>query len=256
MIDTIMKAIDLSALAYLEPYEIEIGIGSEFYNFHWIENEETDTQVFICEDDTHKWVLFRGTEFDSFNDWVTNLNCSFTQGTWGEVHEGFWNDVESVRGGIIDHIDRNIRIGKKIIFAGHSLGAACAELFFSDLCGGMHNRGHMCIPIEPPRSMSKGAAKNFGRVHGSKIHHVVNNNDIVTRVPTRSMGYAHVENINLNYLDEDGNLHHEMSWWEMFKDRVKGYIFDFEEIGLDELGLDCIKDHSIHEVQRIWRKLL
>ena len=99
--------------------------------------------------------------------------------------------------------------------------------------------------------MSKGAAEAFGNAHGSSIYHVINNNDIVTRVPTRSMGYGHVKNINLNYLDEDGNLHHDISWWERFKDRIKGRIYDF-----GELGTDGIKDHSITEVQRIWRNLI
>ncbi len=109
----------------------------------------------------------------------------------------------------------------------------------------------ICIAIEPPRCMSKEAAEKFGKVHGSKVYHVINNNDIVTRVPTRLMGYKHITNINLNYLDEDGNLHHEISKWELFKDRVKGRVFDF-----GEFGSDGIKDHSIDEVQRIWRNLL
>ena len=251
MIETIMKAIDLSAMAYLDPSEIEDKIEGHFYTFQWIENKEADTQVFICEDDEQTWVVFRGTEFDNFDDWITNLDCSFIHGEWGEVHKGFYNDVESVRFDIVDHIHESIMKDKQIIFTGHSQGAACAELLFSETCRYLPYQNQICIPIEPPRNMSREAAKVFGKAHGSKVYHVVNNNDVVTRVPTRLMGYAHVENINLNYLDEDGLLHHKISWWEKFKDRVKGRIYDF-----GELGTDGIKDHSISEVQRIWRELL
>lgn len=251
MIETIGKAIDFSALAYQHPADIESALKGQADDFKWVENEETDTQVFICEDDARTWVTFRGTEFDNFNDWVTNLNCSFADGPWGKVHAGFWNDVKSVKFEISQHLTKNIISGKQIIFTGHSQGAADAELYFSQRCHLLPDEFQICISIEPPRNMSKEAAELFGGIHGYKIYHVINNNDVVTRVPPRLMGYGHVMGINLNYLDEDGNLHHDISWWERFKDRIKGRICDFGEI-----GTDGIKDHSINEIQRIWRNLV
>lgn len=251
MLNTIMKAIDLSALAYQEPADILDAIKDHADRFQWVENKETDTQAFICDDELHTWVTFRGTEFNSLDDWITNLNCSFTNGPWGKVHKGFSDDVKSVEKEIFIRLSKNIRSGKKIIFTGHSQGAADAELLFAKRCYHMTNHSQICISIETPRNMSKAAANRFGNLHGSKIYHVVNNNDIVTRVPTRLMGYSHAANINLNYLDESGVLHHDISWWEWFKDRVKGRLYDF-----GELGTDGIKDHSIHEVQRIWGNLV
>jgi len=246
---TIMKAIDLSAIAYRDPENIDID------NFKWIENKKTDTQVLIHEDDDYTWVVFRGTEFNNFNDWVTNLDCRFTHGPWGPVHRGFWKDIESIELDVMAALTDNIITQKKIIFTGHSQGAADAELLFSERCHQLPSQAQnmMCIAIEPPRSMSIEAAVIFGDVydHGKRIYHVINNNDIVTRVPARFMGYNHVKAINLNYLDEDGNLHHKISWWERFKDRIKGRIYDF-----GEHGTDGIKDHSITEIQRIWRNLL
>lgn len=251
MIKTIMKAIDLSALVYEHPTDIEALLNGKVTGFQWIENKDTDTQCFICEDDTRTWVVFRGTQFDNFNDWITNLDCRFTRGPWGKVHKGFWDDMKSVETEIIQYLTKNITSGKQIIFTGHSQGAAVAELCFSNRCYVLPDEFQICIPIETPRNMSKKAAKAFGGVHGSKIYHVVNNNDVVTRVPTRVMGYDHVKYINSNYLDEDGDLHTDISWWEMFKDRIRGRVYDF-----GELGTDGIKDHSISEVQRIWRNLL
>lgn len=250
MLHTIMKTIDFSALAYQDPADIEKAIQGQADRFKWVENKDTDTQCFICEDDTRTWVTFRGTEFDNMDDWITNLNCQFTYGPWGLVHKGFKDDMDSVQMEIGQRLLRNIMSGKQIIFTGHSQGAADAELYFSDRCHFFPGENQICIPIEPPRSMSKKAAEAFGNAHGSSIYHVINNNDIVCRVPTRLMGYRHVKNINLNYLDEDGNLHHDISWWERFKDRVKGRICDF-----GELGTDGIKDHSVTEVQRIWKNL-
>ena len=251
MLNTIMQAIDFSALAYEDPADIEAAIKGQADNFQWIENKDTDTQVFICEDDIYTWVTFRGTEFTNLDDWLTNLDCRFTTGPWGEVHKGFYDDVKSVELDIFSFLVKNILSMRKIIFTGHSQGAADAELLFSERCRQLSSQDQMCIPIEPPRSMSKEAAELFGDIHGSNIYHVINNNDIVCRVPIRLMGYGHVKNVNLNYLDEDGNLHHDISWWERFKDRVKGRIYDF-----GELGTDGIKDHSITEIQRIWRKLV
>lgn len=251
MIKTIGKAIDLSALAYQDPADIENALKGQADGFKWIENEETDTQAFICEDDSHTWVTYRGTEFDNIEDWITNIDCRFTAGPWGEVHRGFYNDVKSVEAEIFSHLVKNTLSGVPVAFTGHSQGAADAELSFSHRCHLMGIEDQVCIPIEPPRNMSKNAAESFGSVHGSKIYHVINNNDTVCRVPPRLWGYGHVQGINLNYLDEDGGLHHDISWWERFKDRVKGRVYDF-----GEFGTDGIKDHDITEVQRIWRNLL
>ena len=251
MLNIIMKAIYFSALAYEDPDDIEHEIKHQNTGFKWIENKETDTQAFICEDEQHTWVSIRGTEFDNFNDWITNLNCSFTDGPWGKVHQGFSDAVASVKAQIFSRLIRNIVSGKKVIFTGHSQGAAVAELMFSARCYRLPTQSQICIPIETPRNMSKEAGQAFGDAHGSDIFHVVNNNDIVCRVPTGLMGYGHVTGINLNYLDEDGNLHHDISWWERFKDRVKGRVYDF-----GELGTDGIKDHSISEVQKIWENIV
>jgi len=250
MLEIIMKAIDFSALAYEHPADIENEIKDQADGFRWIEDKETDTQAFICEDEDNVWVTVRGTEFDNISDWITNLKCGFVDGPWGPVHEGFWTDVTAIRSDVYINLVKYIVSKKEIIFTGHSQGAAEAELIFADRQQRSSHADQICIPIEPPRSMGRSAAVKFGRVYGQSIYHVINNNDIVCRVPTRLMGYAHVDNINLNYLDEDGNLHHDISWWERFKDRIKGRIYDF-----GELGTDGIKDHSITEVQRIWKNL-
>jgi triacylglycerol lipase len=251
MLKTISKAIDFSALAYQHPADIEAAIKDSTEAFSWIENKATDTQAFICSDDEATWVAIRGTEFDSFDDWITNLDCSFTPGPFGDCHRGFYSDADSIKLDISSKIIKNIISNKKIIFTGHSQGAAVAEQLFSRRCHMLPRANQICISIEPPRSMSKNASSLFGLLHGHKVHQVINNNDIVTRVPTRLMGYRHITNRVLNYLDEAGNLHNDISWWERFKDRIKGRIYDF-----GELGTDGIKDHDLYTIRRIWKALI
>lgn len=94
----------------------------------FIENEETDTQVLCHEDDEYIYFAVRGTEFDNLDDWFTNLDCSLVKSLNfdGRVHSGFYKDAISVYHDIALYIIE--RPGKKIIFSGHSQGAAVAAL--------------------------------------------------------------------------------------------------------------------------------
>ena len=208
-----MEAIDLSALAYEAPGNIEAILGKSMENFKWIENKITDTQVFICENEEAVWVTFRGTEFDNLNDWATNLDCRFRMTPWGAVHKGFRDDVESVEFDVGAQLVEATIDNKKIIISGHSQGAADAEQFMMKRCDIFPDLNQLCIAIAPPRSMSKIAAYNFGVIHWSKVFHIINNNDVVTRMLPRFMGYNHTFDRHLRYLDENGKVHSDISWW-------------------------------------------
>jgi len=203
------------------------------------------------EDESTAWVVFRGTEFDSLNDWITNLDCRFRSSLWGPVHKGFRDDVESIAFELGAHLIDATMDNKQIIITGHSQGAADAEQYMMQRCAIFPEGKHKCIAIAPPRSMSEQTAIDFGSKNGHNIYHIINNNDVVTRVPPRFMEYHHTHMKNLRYLDEDGQVHSNISWWEKFKDRIKGRLYDF-----GELGTDGVKDHSITEYQRIWKALL
>jgi triacylglycerol lipase len=73
----------------------------------------------------------------------------------------------------------------------------------------------------------------------------VNNNDPVTRVTPRALGYAHSGEVR--YIDVDGQIHTGISFWERFLDCVKGRMEDFLAPGSDGL-----KDHGMrHYVEYI-----
>jgi hypothetical protein len=244
----IMTAIDLSALAYEEPADIEAATKDDFSDFVWIENKETDTQAFIVQNEEGLWLTFRGTQFKSLNDWLTNLDCRFVETAWGCDHRGFHMDVLSILGRLYKYIFDNDR--KKYI-VGYSQGGGDAEVFFRWLKNIHDNDNDICISIETPRNCDVAAAEKFGKAYGHLIYPVINNNDIVPRLPLKTMGFKHVVNRRLQYLSEDGQLWHHPSWWDRCEDRIDGMIKD-----AGECGFDMIKDHNIYTLQKIWRKLL
>lgn len=246
MKEKIIQATWLSNLAYSEADVIFNSlVKGGFTNFKWINNKESDTQVILCAKDNKIFVIIRGAEFTSIRDWFTNLDCTFINtDIWGFVHRGFFNDAWSVYHQVLSYVQNHVVL-KYIIIGGHSKGAGVATCLAMLLSVDWHF--NVLVPVASPRVASREAAENFGKVHGSKIHRIVNNNDVVTRIPTRSMGYQHITKANLYYFKENGECINALSAWEQFKDRIAGHIHN-----IGELGTDGIKDHDIgHYVQLV-----
>ena len=253
MIETIGKAIDFAAIAYQDPADIENALKGQATDFKWVENQETDTQAYICSDDEAAWVSFRGTEFDGpdkLKDLETDLNFKLVPGHFGEEHQGFGIACRSVYDEITSHLIKYRLRNLPIYVGGHSLGAGIAENFCARALF-YHNPVSKLFIMGGPRTMSRGTAGIFGTLWGHNVHTVVNNNDIVTRIPPRIFGYGHVKNRNMHYLTEDGELITDPGQWELFLDRVKGRFYDFGEFGTDGL-----KDHPISEYKRIWGNIV
>jgi hypothetical protein len=95
-----------------------------------------------------------------------------------------------------------------------------------------------CYTFGAPRCGDRQFARNFNVEAGRRTFRFCNNNDLVTRVPARLMGYSHVG--TLRYITEWGDIEEDPSWWFRFLDGVRGAVAD-----LGELGLDGVKDHGI-----------
>ena len=65
----------------------------------------------------------------------------------------------------------------------------------------------------------------FDNDFGQFTFRYVNNADVVTRVPTREMGYSHV-GTSLTF-DASGDVHADMHFWNKFLERVKGGLNEF-----------------------------
>ena len=91
-----------------------------------------------------------------------------------------------------------------------------------------------------PRTGNRDFARNFNFEFKPYTFRFVNNNDIVTRVPPRALGYRHLG--TFRYFDEAGNFHEDLGQWNRFLDRMRGRVED-----ILEWGTDGTKDHSMDE---------
>ncbi len=179
------------------------------------------TQCYVVADETSVIVCFRGSEPDRLEDWLADLDVDFVNGpTEGRVHAGFY-DALSYVWCELDQIVRRLlkERPRRLLVAGHSLGAALATLGVAR----WHRAG---IPISEvflfgqPRTGDREFARHFDFALRPITFRIVNDHDIVTRTPPRSLGYRHLG--TFIYLTDNGELTDDVGWWQQFLDGWKG----------------------------------
>ncbi|MCI5125416.1 MAG: lipase family protein [Candidatus Electrothrix sp. AR5] len=220
----------------------------------FIEDKETDTQCFVAGDSEKIIVSFRGTETEESKDLKTDKKIIRTR--WpskdqplGKVHRGFYHALKSVWSKVAKEIVSLRTNEQSVWFTGHSLGAAlttlaAATLYFYDkkqLVSGVYTFGQ-------PRVGNSDFATLYNADLKEKTFRIVNNNDVVTRVPARPR-FSHVG--SLMYFTQEGQLcsDGDLSWWGKFWDKMEGRLDDFME-----LGTDGIKDHKMGTYQELCEK--
>ena len=165
--------------------------------------ENKSTQCYVASNDKFSIVAFRGTEIrnnkERFNlkkvvaDLKTDVDIWLTN--WqqgGKVHRGFKEALEEVWPDLLPYVRKLHNKGCKIWITGHSLGGALATLFAS-----RYGNAQGVYTFGSPRLGNEVFKENFD----AKIYRVVNNHDIVPRVPPPSK-YVHVG--ELKFIDSDG----------------------------------------------------
>ena len=200
--------------------------------------DKNSAQAALIEHENYLCMAFRGT--DEFSDWLDNINAFSTKELFGEFHRGFWNSLEDVWQSINERFRSLQEQNKRPIFiTGHSLGGAMATIAAAKLI-------HVDKPFTSvytfgqPRALSRETAQVFNVECKSRFFRFHNNNDIVTRVPARLMGYSHVG--NYLYITEEKEIYREVGFWFKFLDQIDGAVKDVKE-----KGFDGIKDHDINE---------
>jgi triacylglycerol lipase len=187
-------------------------------------NVECDTQVFVASNADAVLVAFRGTESKDLKDWITDADVIMAHTKVGPVHFGFWAALQSVwvplEQAIVSHQDR----GQSLWFTGHSLGAALATLAVARLRLDL-KPVHSLYTYGSPRVGSLEFTNRFDGDFGEFTFRYINNSDVVTRVPTREMGYSHV-GTSLTF-DAGGHVHADLHFWNRFLERVKGDLNEF-----------------------------
>jgi triacylglycerol lipase len=119
-------------------------------------------------------------------------------------------------------------------FTGHSLGAAMTTIMASR-CEDDPDMPNITetYTYGSPRVGWRKYCKSLNAPH----HRWVNNNDIVTRVPLRAMGYIH--HGQEHYMNAYG-MERKLTTWQRLKDRFRGLW-----MGLKKGGVDSFSDHSM-----------
>jgi len=140
-------------------------------------------------------VAFRGTT--DLRNWITNLNVAHNSPYPGvvnaTVHTGFLEAYDGVKESVRSEVMSLISAvsANRIVFTGHSLGAALATLTAADLAPSLK------IPISmynygSPRVGNQVFSDYFTKLVPNTIR-VTNRKDIVPHLPVQQMGYHHVQ---------------------------------------------------------------
>lgn len=181
-------------------------------------------------------LCFRGTEPDELSDVLADLNA-IPRGsmTHGWVHSGFRNELDKLWEQLVEHINTHQK--KKLYVTGHSLGAAMATIATSRI--EEFRSVEQLTTFGSPRVGTRGFVKHIKTPH----KRVVNNNDIVTKVPLWLMGYKH--HGDLTYINFYGNVR-KLTLWQMVKDKWRGWRNN---------ALDGVADHNMGDYVRLTKGL-
>ena len=222
---------ECSMISYLPIEECNLAAGKlgfvdgKFFN-------SGNAQAYWFQSEHDSVVVFRGTEPNEWGDIQADANAlTAIAETIGKVHRGFKAEVDELWPHIEGALAEN---SKPLWITGHSLGGAMATI-----CTGRCLISH--IRSEPSELHTFGSPRVGCKkyVNFSNVPHFrwVNNNDIVTRVPTVWMGYRHSG--QEMYLNRHGKLE-SIQGWRRISDRLQGFLS-----GLMRLQIDQLSDHSI-----------
>jgi len=219
----------LSALAYKNEaiqkmfFESE-GIGD------YIFLDSDGTQATLYYNDNEIGIIFRGTEPSKLKDILSDLNIRKKKAKKddGYVHAGFQESLDDVWSSIINFIESHSY--SKIYLSGHSLGAGIATLAAArlDKCTALYTFGS-------PRV----GGRKFIKDNKEILHwRFVNNNDIVSRIPSRIRWKHHGNRI---YIDRKGQVNSNVYGWSLFTDLFLGYFSAWSKLKF----FDNFSDHNI-----------
>ncbi len=197
---------------------------TEFYN-------KDGAQAYRFQNKDDLVIACRGTQPTEWNDIKADLRAMpVVAETVSRVHKGFKLEVDELWPMVLEDLQRKTNQNKKIWFCGHSLGAAMATI--------MASRCHLYEDIAPVEELYTYGSprvgwKKYCRSLGVTHHRWRNNNDIVTKVPFKIMGYAH-----------DGKLHYITNDIKMGKPGIRDWWNGIWQ-GLKKGRLDSIGDHDI-----------
>jgi triacylglycerol lipase len=251
---TALHLASAAELIYADPGIVErTAIGAwDYAHFRFIDVDTS--QCFVAADAQTILVCFRGTEGNCVEDWIANVGLDLIGGPLeGRVHKGFYDALSCIWHLLDREIERLQSTGKrKLWVTGHSLGAALASLAVARWCeagrpvAGLYTFGQ-------PRTGDQTFARNFDFLFRPHVFRIVNDRDVVTRVPPRVLGYQHLG--TFIYFTDSGSLSDDIDWWRRFLNGWHGTVekvLDWGREGVEDHRmfhyrqklLDALRDHG------------
>jgi triacylglycerol lipase len=228
-------------LAYRDPAIIEATTATwEFQQFRFF--DQAATQAFLLGSADLIILAFRGTQMRCMRDWMTDFQIAMIPGCGGKIHRGFSKALDLIWDQVMTELGRCRSNHQALFLTGHSLGAGLATIAAARLQEAGQPVNSL-YTFGSPRVGNRQFVDRFTQQLGSQTFRFVNDHDLITRLPPRSLGYGHVGLVL--YFDQSGVLHLDFRYWQKFLETVKG--------GLDhvfEPGVDGIQDHDMEEYAR------
>ena len=157
------------------------------------------TQGYVMANERAIVVSFRGTQGKDLRDWITNLDFDRIETPNGMVHCGFNKAVDRVFEDLLLAVIKFRTQGQALFLTGHSLGGALATLATLRLV----NAGQSVAGLYTFGSPRVGDRTYFDRFNTalnmgldtapiSRAFRIVNDKDIVPKLPFKATGYCHV----------------------------------------------------------------
>tara|TARA_R110000823_G_scaffold245493_4_gene369565 strand:- start:404 stop:1132 length:729 start_codon:yes stop_codon:yes gene_type:complete len=207
----ILKAyicISLSKEVYLNPDDRHIS-GEESFS-----DKGSGTEGFSLVDGDTQYISFRGTE-KRYKDWKTDFSFWKTRRHYGRVHKGFCDAYESIRPLLIPPPC------KKVVFTGHSLGGAIAQIAALEWSVFYPNAEIEVYTFGAPKIFAYKAHKRYNEKVKKSFHFVLNN-DIIPRIPT--INYWGTS--SLYYINKDGEIVTNSKRSYRIKDGLRDFKID------------------------------
>lgn len=211
-----------------------------------------EVQAFVAGGADAVLVSFRGTRPDQLLDWMTDLDAAQVPfgallrcPDVGRTHQGFTRGLLRLWEGIQADVKAFQTRGQTLWITGHSLGGALAALAAAAWTFARREPVNGLYTFGQPRVGDLEFVRNFDAHLGNNTFRVVNNLDVVTRVPPRIFPhfplpwfYGHAGQVA--YFDGQGRLHSDETWWNEFLIR-----FDVGFENMARLLSGPIADHDL-----------
>lgn len=140
-------------------------------------------------------VSYRGTENYNIQELTTDVHFSQSQMKFGDekayIHAGFKSEYERSkknRDAILDELNKDRKI--PIIYTGHSMGAALAQIAALDGTLNNNEKNIKSIVLAGPRVFSNNGAKLYNKHLGENTLRIVKENDPIPKILPKGI-YSH-----------------------------------------------------------------